>query len=361
MGGGEALTSGRLTRRTMTWLVVAVLVAGSVEAATAGSQVVLLTLPLRSAVLAANLWALRTGRLSPVSSGRLFLAQAVVTTTAWSLLLGSTPTELTFETAAYGTILPIFALVIAPTEQRRWWSLAVVGVVLVPAAAGLLPGHPELFAQLLTVLAVHGLALATLDLYANRAATEGRMAAFDPLTGLFNRRPALLRLTAALRSVGAGGPPASVLVVDLDHFKDLNDTLGHEAGDDALRGVATALTSLVRRDDVVCRWGGEEFLVLLPETDGQAAERRAERLRAGIAATGVTASVGVAEVRTADTVTSWVGRADRAMYAAKEQGRDRVVTAPPVEEAEDRAVAGGAPAPRSTPTTGPLVPTPLAP
>ncbi len=344
--------SGRLTRRTMTWLIAAVLVVGPVEAAAAESHVVLVTLPFRSALLAVNLWGLRTGRLSPVGAGRLFLAQAVVTTTAWSLLLGSTPTELTFETAAYGTILPIFALVIAPTRQRRWWSLAVVGVVLVPAAAGLVPHDGLLFVQLLTVLAIHGLALTMLDLHADRAETAGRMASFDPLTGLFNRRPALTRLTAEVGAARVGGTTASLLILDLDHFKDLNDTLGHEAGDDALRHVGAALTSLVRRDDVVCRWGGEEFLVLLPDTDGPAAARTAERFRVVVAATGVTASVGVAEVHPGDTVASWVARADAAMYVAKERGRDRVATAPPpapVGPAERTADQGEAAAPADAP------------
>lgn len=337
MAGGDALLSGRLTRQTMSWLLVAVLVAGPVEALSAANAVVVATLPLRSALLAANLWALRARRVSPVVAGRLFLLQAVITTTAWTLVLGSSPAELAFQSAAYGTILSIFALLMAPTDQRRWWALAVVGIVLVPAAANLLPNHPLLFTQLVTVLVVYGLALTTLDVHANRVETESRMASIDALTGLFNRRPTLIRLTEQVVAASSGRGAASVLMLDLDHFKGLNDTLGHEAGDDALRGVAATLTSLVGEDDVVCRWGGEEFLVLLPGADGAIATRTAELCRAGIAQTGVTASVGVAEAQPDDTAASWVARADAAMYLAKQQGRNQVVDAPRAGAAQDAA------------------------
>jgi diguanylate cyclase (GGDEF)-like protein len=114
------------------------------------------------------------------------------------------------------------------------------------------------------------------------------------------------------------------VLLDLDHFKRLNDTLGHEAGDDTLRHVAHVLSAFVRPADHVCRWGGEEFLVILPNADEDLARNIAERLRLRLVDVGVTASFGVAAAEVADTVTRWVRRADDAMYVAKHEGRNVV-------------------------------------
>lgn len=311
----------------MSWILVAMVAVTPIEALSTDNRFILWSLPFRGALLLANLWALRTGRLGPVGSGQLFLAQGVVTVTGWSLLLGSSGAELAFQCIAYGAILSIWTLLVVPREQRTWWSMAVVGIILVPVAVKLLPQDALLFVQSVTILAVHSLALATLDVHANRVEAESKMASIDPLTGLFNRRPTLIRLTDQVAAASAGDATATALVLDLDRFKNLNDTLGHEAGDDALRRVAAILTSLVRPGDLVCRWGGEEFLVLLPRIDEAAALQTAERLRARVAERGVTVSIGVAEVHPSDSVTTWVARADAAMYAAKQQGRNRVVAA----------------------------------
>ncbi len=145
----------------------------------------------------------------------------------------------------------------------------------------------------------------------------------DSLTGLLNRRPAVSCLNRAIDEA-AEGAPSSLVLLDLDHFKSVNDTLGHEAGDDALRRVAQVLTAFVRDSDKVCRWGGEEFLVVMPAAEEAEAIETAERLRMRLADASLAASFGVAQIDHDDTVTSWVRRADDAMYVAKREGRNTV-------------------------------------
>lgn len=153
----------------------------------------------------------------------------------------------------------------------------------------------------------------------------------DPLTGALNRRHMQERLLDALQASRRGGGPATILIIDIDHFKRINDERGHEAGDEVLKGLVALLRQRSRRIDLLFRMGGEEFLLLLPATaEGQAASL-AEELRGSIAAAPllegrtVTVSVGVGELDPDDTVHSWIKRADDALYAAKNAGRNRVV------------------------------------
>ncbi len=160
----------------------------------------------------------------------------------------------------------------------------------------------------------------------------------DPLTGLYNRRFADEMLDRELARADRSGVPLSVLMVDIDHFKRFNDSFGHEGGDIALRQVGAFLRQSCRASDVAARFGGEEFLVLLPGTDPEAAFRRAEDIRQGIAALplhetrgdlpAITASLGVATYPApiADP-SQLVTAADRALYAAKAAGRNQVLGA----------------------------------
>ncbi|MHB1052656.1 MAG: diguanylate cyclase [Thiobacillus sp.] len=156
----------------------------------------------------------------------------------------------------------------------------------------------------------------------------------DLLTGLPNRRSAMDLLAQAWSAATRSGAPLSVMVVDIDHFKQINDTYGHAGGDIVLREAAHSLRASARREDSVCRIGGEEFLVICPGTDLKAAMRSAERLRAsleakqiliGLTEKSVTASIGVAvqEVDTADS-DALVSAADKALYQAKKAGRNQV-------------------------------------
>jgi two-component system cell cycle response regulator len=163
------------------------------------------------------------------------------------------------------------------------------------------------------------------------------MAITDALTGLFNRRYMESHLASLLEQASARGKPLAVLVLDIDYFKSINDSHGHDAGDDVLREFALRIKRSIRGIDLACRFGGEEFVVVMPETDIAVAAMVAERLRRRIAAEPfainaggnsipVTISIGIAALRGAeDNAASVLKRADQALYRAKRDGRNRVV------------------------------------
>ncbi len=163
------------------------------------------------------------------------------------------------------------------------------------------------------------------------------MAITDALTGLFNRRYMESHLATLIEQGISRGKPLTALVLDIDFFKSVNDTYGHDAGDDVLREFALRIKRSIRGIDLACRYGGEEFVVIMPETDMAVAAMVAERLRRRIAADPfaiqqgtrtipVTISVGIAALRGKDdNAASILKRADQALYRAKRDGRNRVV------------------------------------
>jgi diguanylate cyclase (GGDEF)-like protein len=155
-------------------------------------------------------------------------------------------------------------------------------------------------------------------------------AATDPLTGLLNRRSLEQRVT----DLGTENTPYSVVLFDLDHFKKLNDTHGHATGDIAIRVFAKTLRDALRTNDLICRWGGEEFLVVLPHADLAVAELLTERIREVLVLTLTsgttpffTTSAGVAEAHINDALLDVVARADEALLLSKQNGRDRITLA----------------------------------
>lgn len=153
----------------------------------------------------------------------------------------------------------------------------------------------------------------------------------DPLTELPNRRKLMVHLTNVASLSTRHGTPLSIMMIDIDHFKRLNDRWGHLHGDDVLKQLATQAQSLLRCEDMIARLGGEEFMVVLPLTPLQQCHTLADRLRQAISArdfgmgTGhVTLSIGIAEYRCGEPLTSLIERADQALYSAKDVGRDRV-------------------------------------
>jgi urea transport system substrate-binding protein len=161
-----------------------------------------------------------------------------------------------------------------------------------------------------------------------------RLASTDALTGVNNRRHFADSVTAQLHHLRRHKRPASIFILDLDHFKSLNDKYGHEVGDRALTQAAAVVRGLLRGQDIFARIGGEEFAGYLPDTDIESAIRAAERLRVGIAdlrlqvgveTASFTCSIGVTAIDAeADTIETALKRADTGLYAAKREGRDRV-------------------------------------
>jgi diguanylate cyclase (GGDEF)-like protein len=178
------------------------------------------------------------------------------------------------------------------------------------------------------------------QLHAARESLE-RQAHYDGLTGLWNRSAIFGILQKELSRASRGGTPVAVVMVDVDRFKEINDTYGHRAGDEVLRQAAQRMSGLLRCYDAIGRYGGEEFLMVLPGCDGDGALAQAERVREAIAARefeaaggsiGVTCSLGIAWTDQPHPcqVDSLVVRADEELYLAKHRGRNRTSAGPVV-------------------------------
>ncbi len=152
----------------------------------------------------------------------------------------------------------------------------------------------------------------------------------DDLTNISNRRIGSVRLAKLCQRFGVSGEPLCIALFDIDRFKSFNDDFGHSKGDDVLVSVAEASTNSIRPSDFVCRWGGEEFLIIFPNTEIDDAVSIVERVRQALYRidTGVekqiSASFGVAKIRKGEDYHQLIGRADSALYSAKANGRNRV-------------------------------------
>jgi diguanylate cyclase (GGDEF)-like protein len=157
-----------------------------------------------------------------------------------------------------------------------------------------------------------------------------RLALTDPVTGLANRRGGEEALAREVSRARRGGVPLSLVLFDIDHFKNINDKAGHAVGDRVLRGIADILSASQRGSDLATRWGGEEFLVLLPDVGLAGARAFAERVREHVQgleieqAGTITVSAGVSELQGDEDASAALGRADSNLYRAKEAGRNRV-------------------------------------
>lgn len=171
---------------------------------------------------------------------------------------------------------------------------------------------------------------------AHAVARIQELATHDELTGLINRRHMQALMEQEHRRCARSGQCFCLAVLDIDHFKAVNDNHGHAAGDEVLRVIAHELQSAIRLSDAVARWGGEEFVLVLSDTRAALARAGLERMRDRVArlrvvvpegVVAVTLSAGLAEHHAGETVTQTLARADRALYDAKQQGRDRVALA----------------------------------
>ncbi|MFO8076094.1 MAG: diguanylate cyclase, partial [Egibacteraceae bacterium] len=254
---------------------------------------------------------------------------------------------------------------------RMGSALLLVSLALAGAAMGAAATEGTLEARTVVhLLRVHGFLALMLLLVAGvaslreqlhraleRSAVLSSRAMTDPLTGLGNRWAAEERLAEEIEDAGRRDRSVAVVMVDVDDFKAINDRHGHSTGDAVLAAIAALIDDEVRARDLVARWGGEEFLVVLPEVGADEAARAAERCRVAVAegapgGVAVTATFGVAGLAAGEGAGALLRRADLALYEGKRLGRDRVVVAetpaspPSGAEATHHGPASVAPAPR---------------
>jgi len=212
---------------------------------------------------------------------------------------------------------------------------------------------PEAAQKELAMLALQAAeALVRTRLYAQAE----RLATTDGLTGLLNRRTFNAQLHARLREAERYQRPLSLLLLDIDHFKQVNDGYGHPAGDAVLRSVASLLTRQARETDIVARYGGEEMALILPETDARGALAIAERIRKAVGGAHHPTDQGTLKVTVGAGLSTWSGgadgaeellvAADKALYRAKQAGRNRVFAANPASpgvHGDLRSVLPGSP------------------
>jgi len=238
---------------------------------------------------------------------------------------------------AYVQILPLLFASSKLPPASLYFLVAWAELVFV-VAAGIfgIPNHAiEYQGAMLAIASVAYIGSAISTLMDERTQLR-RLATTDPLTGLLNRRAALDTIGTELARNRRRGDPISLAILDIDHFKMINDDFGHDEGDRALRLVSAALRDTVRGGDIVARWGGEEFLICFPDTVLKGAEEVCVRCRLAISQTHVgtdpdrgrriTASFGVVQVQPQDRLNDAIIRADRLLYQAKERGRDRIET-----------------------------------
>jgi diguanylate cyclase (GGDEF)-like protein len=234
-------------------------------------------------------------------------------------------------------VVPVLAQAVCYRPQVLIAAVGAIAAMLAPAvllAPALPPAveappllHLTVFASLVVSVALIGSHLASADLQSRDEAVA------DPMTGLLNRLTLSSRFAAAQRLAAGTGQSIGVVMCDVDHFKRINDTHGHDRGDEVLVELASRLRASLRATDVAYRVGGEEFVLLLPGRDIGDAVLVAERVRHAVAATPlaglpVTVSAGVTSVREdAATLSEVLRQADRALYAAKAAGRNRVLSA----------------------------------
>jgi diguanylate cyclase (GGDEF)-like protein len=297
-----------------------------------------------------------------------FLAfEAICFNSVIPALLGQTPAALLRETMGDDIwfLLLVCALAIH-LYDGRWGVMLAVGFYVLAFALAVTHVLTDTLrgedngsgAVVIQIYAAAGMLLGFLSLLARyRAYTQRlqvqyelirQMAFTDMLTGLPNRRMGYQSLQRQIALARRGQRPLSVCLWDIDHFKQINDTHGHTVGDEVLRSLSQRLRGHLRESDLLARWGGEEFLLMLPDTELPAALQVAERLRMAIASfpltdnVPVTASFGLSSYDGSESLEQLLHRADDALYSAKSAGRDRVVIArTALVESEEPLYAAG--------------------
>lgn len=243
-----------------------------------------------------------------------YILAALVLPGRWSLLVS----------------LGVYALLLVPGVM--FWSSEAIPPAVKASFGNTIVQMYLLHAALIAFFALLGRAMEAYATAERQLEHNARLAHSDALTGLANRRQLMDWLERATQDSTRTGEAFSVLLFDLDHFKGVNDTFGHDTGDDVLRFTAQVARTVMRDQDRLGRWGGEEFMVILPDCDERGAERIAVRLQWAMGARphpragAITVSCGVAARRPGEDASDVLRHADEALYAAKREGRNAVRT-----------------------------------
>lgn len=321
---------------------------------TQSSSVALATYPARAVFLAALLAGLVSGLLTVAATERIIIAVMVVFFLGRIALILFGPSELlathidVAEPLLLGALMYPLIFLAFDTSKALRLGLGIYGAFVALVVPGVVPEMAagpvsERTSIILAAVGIHGAMLALLWVLSSRkemlAREQARIAGLeaqantDVLTGAANRRRVEFELDRRLTESARYGVPVSVILIDLDRFKAVNDQFGHDTGDQVLRETVQQLASALRSSDLLGRWGGEEFVIVAPGIDANDAAVLAERCRTLLATTlhpqvgKVSASFGVACFRQGDTLRTLLRRADEALYESKAHGRDRVSVA----------------------------------
>ena len=273
--------------------------------------------------LVVNAWYIRRGR---DTSWWMFLA--IVPLVLFFLVLSMRVQGMIGVLWCYPSVISFYMML---SERKAWLANVVLILIVVPESWYILE-HPLAIRMAASLVAVSVFTVLFVRALSQQHKRLQALALTDPLTGLYNRSMLAEHLEQAIHHNRRSGTPMALAIIDLDNFKAINDTLGHEAGDDVLRKIANLLKDRLRSIDKVYRLGGEEFLVLLYGTSAEESLLVAEQLRNSIATekilpeTSVTASIGTAVLLPVEGYADWMKRADRNLYRAKQEGRNRVVS-----------------------------------
>lgn len=232
-------------------------------------------------------------------------------------------------------VYPVLLVNYLLVDRFKAVAVSVVAVALIAALSDALDSPLQTFLFVTTAVVVSLFAFIFAQRTDKQREQLERLAAHDPLTGASNRLTMLSELNIAIENGRRAGLPVALAVLDLDHFKRVNDEFGHDGGDQVLVQFVRLVNARTRRGDRLFRYGGEEFVLLLPGADTAALQQLLETLRAsverglGIDGHPVTVSIGGAIWSSDETAGQWLARADAAMYEAKHNGRNCVVLASP--------------------------------
>lgn len=276
-----------------------------------------------AAILVVLVYAWRSG--DTARAGAIFAMVASVACIGSALVFGHTA-------VLWGYVVLWTNFLVAPRRLALGCNVVLAGAMLV--VPGLFPSAIEQLTYGVTagLVTVYGYLFS--QRFLRQQAMLVALASRDPLTGAGNRRQMRQELSEAVSGFRDHGIPQTLAVMDLDHFKLVNDRHGHEAGDRALTGFSECIRRSIRAGDGFYRFGGEEFIWRIPDLDGESALQAVKGLHQSVSGRIQTPegplrfSVGVATLAPGETISDWLARADAALYRAKQAGRDRVETSP---------------------------------